>query len=127
MLAAIVLFIFSISGLITQISCTKEVSAQADPNATKLVDVIAYYDIQDQSIQVVNLDGTNVRKVPISLPLGLVPGECRLSGDGKKVVFEPFSKSDGITYSIYSCDLNGANLKVVVGDVNREILLMDVK
>ena len=64
-----------------------------------------------------NTDGTNQRKVPISLAASQIIisgyGE-RLSPDGK-VVF--FTVSENQSYNLYSCGTDGSNLKKIIENI----------
>lgn len=124
-LGSIVLTLFSISLLLFQLSCQEEVNA--NPTNTQLNKIIYHvFDNQSQkhTIYTANHDGTN--KTPINI---VIPGAAnpsfntpRLSPDGLKVFFKA---SSGNTQAIYSCNLDGSNLKVVL-DGNFEFELGEV-
>jgi hypothetical protein len=71
----------------------------------------------NQTYLVMDLDGSNLRKIPISLPSGLfVWSGGRLSPDGKLIVFSVIDKMGGgpaseVKSYIYSCALDGSGLK----------------
>ena len=64
----------------------------------------------------INYDGTNKTIISFTLPTGRTlrstPPKGHLSPDGNILFFEVYESSTG-TYFIYSCSINGSNLKVV--------------
>jgi hypothetical protein len=124
-LGAIVLLAFNGAIILTQMSCQKEASAQS--GGTTESNLVLFYKVNSQEIWLSNIDGSNQHRIPITLPSGLKPGEGRLTSNGKSVVFEAFTESTGENAGIYTCLINGSNVKVVVDKSNEEILLQDVK
>ncbi|RTL56074.1 MAG: hypothetical protein EKK37_16465 [Sphingobacteriales bacterium] len=90
------------------------------PNANLVqLNTILYLKSGATSVEIwlANTDGTNQRKVPISLAASqvIVPGYGeRLSPDGK-VVF--FTVSENQAYNLYSCSTDGSNLKKIIGNI----------
>lgn len=60
-----------------------------------------------------NIDGSNLKKIPLTLPSGLTTsGNAHLSSDGKTIVF---SVTDATFQSaIYSCNVDGSNPKKLI-------------
>ena len=94
-------------------SPTNEVDSLGQPVIDKTTIETYYYYLM-------NLDGSNVRKVPINLPAGLylspyVSGAGRLTADGTSIVFTVTDSMIGVAgpghYYIYSCAIDGSNLK----------------
>src|SRR5690242_15628414 len=121
-----ILFIFI---MMTQISCEKTVAQQNTSLRESSVDLILLK--KDSRIEVaapdsigkpptkttvfineyytMNLDGSDLKKIPINLPTGLyVWGSGHLTQDAKTIVFNVIG--GGESY-IYSCSLDGSNLK----------------
>jgi hypothetical protein len=120
--------------LATQVSCQKS-TAQTSTSATVSSPGLILYDQQittaaagptDSSGQtttttvysrqyyVSNLDGSNSRQIPVSLPSGLyAQGGGRLTIDGKTLVF-PVSNQSGAQQALYSCAIDGSSTKQVM-------------
>jgi hypothetical protein len=77
---------------------------------------------------VCNLDGSNPRQIPVTLPAGLIPflaGRARLTSDGTSIVFAVSSTyvlSNNSYYpattsgtGLYTCGIDGSGLKLIVG------------
>jgi hypothetical protein len=125
-----ILFIFI---MMTQISCEKTVAQQNTSLRESSVDLILLK--KDSRIEVaapdsigkpptkttvfineyytMNLDGSDLKKIPINLPTGLyVWGGGRLTQDAKTIVFNVIGgSSQEVGSYIYSCSLDGSNLK----------------
>lgn len=71
---------------------------------------------------VANIDGTNPRQIPISLPSGFSIGQGGyLTSNGQTLVFTA-QNTIGTRY-IYSCNLNGSNVKQLINiDSNTQLL-----
>ncbi|WP_304068277.1 hypothetical protein [Pedobacter glucosidilyticus] len=127
LLSTVVLFLFSASILIFQASCKKEANAQQSGNEQSSV---ILYKIADESLPnnvtsaeywVVDINGQNKRKIPINLPTNLVlhsGSNGHLVNGGKTLIFTVTDKEetqdDPRIYYIYSCALDGSNLKKVI-------------
>jgi hypothetical protein len=121
------LTLFSIAILIFQISCKKEAQAQTNttPGLTQLNTILFEKTTTAASptteLWTANIDGSNVKKIPIVLPAGLsIYNASRLSPDGKKVIFEA-RDATGMGSSLYSCAIDGSNLtKLFDGVTNQD-------
>lgn len=123
-----ILFIFI---MMTQISCEKTVAQQNTSLRESSVDLILLQ--KGSRIEVaapdsigkpptkttvfineyytMNIDGSDLKKIPINLPTGLyVWGGGHLTQDAKTIVFNVIGNI-GIGSYIYSCSLDGSNLK----------------
>lgn len=71
-------------------------------------------NISMQSIIIANLDGTNAQNINVSSQSYLLPDQnpVKISSDGKKLFFN--SAQNGI----YSCDIDGFNVKLILADKN---------
>lgn len=125
-LGSIILMGFNLAVVLTQMSCKKEASAQAN-GGSSAANLVLFYKSNAKELWLSNVDGSNQRKIPIVLASGLKPGEGRLTVDGKSVVFEVFTESTGVNAGIYSCTLDGGNLKKIISAGTDELLLQDVK
>lgn len=118
LLSSIVLFLFSASILLFQISCQKQVNA--NPNQitqqNKLVYIKGFGGSTD-AVWTSNIDGTNQTRIPITFPSGLSleNGQVTITPDGSKIVLVLAGFSPDVKY-IYTCNLDGSNLTKVVGD-----------
>ncbi|MDQ0110524.1 Tol biopolymer transport system component [Chitinophaga terrae (ex Kim and Jung 2007)] len=127
LLGSIVLLGFNLVIILTQMSCKKEAMAQADntsnsSNSAKPLNLILYAKKSGAEIWLANIDGSNQRKVPV--PNDIHVSESRLSADGKTVIFEGWYDTPNKNAGIYSCSLDGSNLKKLINDNNEDILLM---
>src|SRR5690606_13037838 len=114
-LSTVALLSFSASVILFQLSCKKDVTAQ--PNHTQQIGKILYLEELDggrrANIWIANYDGSNATKVNYSIPEELSETRglsARLSPDGK-IVFVQFV---GNQNSIYSCNVDGSNMKRIV-------------
>lgn len=119
LLSSISLFLFSSTIMIFQISCQK--GANATPSTTTQKNKIVYgYDkglgSNPIEIWISNIDGTENKKIPISLPTNeSLQGYVSILPDGNKIVF---AVSSDITSEIflYTASTNGENLtKIITG------------
>jgi len=123
LMGSVVLTALSLSIIAFQMSCSKSANAQTSgtTSLTQLNLVLYSKDIPynanggtNRSFWTSNLDGSNQKQIPIS---GIPENElesANLTPDGKTVVFEV---SDSITNKtvLYSCSIDGTNLKKIVG------------
>lgn len=146
LLGSIVLTLFSISILLFQISCRKEVSARnmGDGTAAKVLmskDVEVKYFVQtgvdslnnphfDERIftclefYILKDDETAPAKINISLPPDEYPWlEACLSKDGSKIFFGTYHKIKGYS-GVYACNVDGSDVHMI-GD--ESFFLRDVK
>lgn len=123
LLASAALFIFSFSLSLVQLSCSE--SADASPTMTEISQlnkiIVCRTYSTDAEIWIANYDGTEYNKINITLPTGirmLTPTEVRLSPDGQTVFFN-VAENNTIVH-IYSCKLDGTNLKKVISGSNSD-------
>jgi len=117
-LGSVVLTFFSISVLLFQLSCSDESIAKTSSTPINKI-VYSRYDHvlnQDDGIYISNYDGTNQTKIDISIPGAPTANlsNPRLSPDGAIVFFmASFPVGGKPSYNIYSCKVDGSELKVV--------------
>ena len=125
---------FAFALVIVQISCQKS-NAQLDQ--TKAVNLILFHkanlysSIRDSSGNVINyywgnkyftsdIDGNNIKLIPITLPTGLYAnGSAYLSPVAKTIIFSVTGPPGGnlpVINDIYSCSIDGTNLKKIIID-----------
>ncbi|MBC8988408.1 hypothetical protein H9X96_21875 [Pedobacter sp. N36a] len=137
LLSTIVLLSFSLSILLFQISCKKEVKAESPVTSTTLNILVFTKSFPSvngskKEIWTANFDGSNQKKVNLQLPSGIelegVPPI--LSPDGRTIFFHvfgtPIGNLDGS--DIYSCNFDGSNVKMVISHGGTyDVTLGDVK
>ena len=122
--------------IITQISCRKEVSAQADPNqGLKQLNLLLYTKEANQyapnsgdvEYWLANIDGSNQRKLPISITGHLkLTSNAKLTPDGKTIIFG-VRTDDYKRYYLYSCSIDGSNLKKLVDGATQSDIIIEAK
>jgi len=121
-MSAIILFLFSLSILILQSSCSK---SEAGPTSVTQLNKIVYtVNMGTPNIQIwtANYDGSNPTQVPIVLPANIkIDGNAnyysvKISPDGQTIFFSTFDASAAPAYStaIYSCSITGANVTQII-------------
>lgn len=132
LMGSIVLTILSFSIITFQLSCSKPANAQSGAalGLTQLNIILFERSTstfpQVSELWIANIDGSNQKKIPITLPVGitLYPGS-RLSPDGKFVIFQ--TRDSTITgSSLYSCDTNGSNLKLLFDGITKHDYYYDI-
>lgn len=138
-LSSIALLTLSISIILFQVSCQKEAVAQTQsiaPVAGKVLlikDVSASGDLYDTGeIWIANTDGSSLQKVNITMPAGTVISihDPKLSPDAKTIYFNGFSVANHATSSpwhVYSCNIDGSNLKPIIDDSSSSFILSDTR
>ncbi|TAE37624.1 MAG: hypothetical protein EAY66_05385 [Sphingobacteriales bacterium] len=126
LLSSIILFLFSVSIVLFQISCKKEAVAEVVVSGTggsnlglilfkKIIKISV--DVSETELWTSSYDGTNRKKIPVvtpnDIPAGTYLDLAQLSPDGK-TVFITYSKYQVGSF-IYSCALDGSNLKKIIG------------
>ena len=132
-----VLLILGIFITMTQISCEKTVAQQNTSSRVSSVNLILLEKsisneitsvdtigkpattkiIFSNEFYTMNIDGGDLKKVPINLPTGLyVYTGGRLTQDAKTIVFNVINNIGGVSTGelknyVYSCSLDGSNLK----------------
>ncbi len=128
-------FAFVLGGVFFQISCSN--SDDEGPNDEPIGKII--YTKRDnaavQSIWICNLDGSNQTQIPIALPADLQfyrfyssdqYSTAKLSADGHTVIFTVSNTANNKNY-IYSCDIDGGNLRELVQlDTNTAVFVGNV-
>jgi hypothetical protein len=116
LMGTIILFLFSISIVIVQTSCSKSEAQTGQPNQNSLnqLNKILYVNFNGE-VWTSNYDGTNATQVIIALPINVnlelsTPRfSVKLSPDGQKIFFSG-SNSATNESGIYSCDISGNNV-----------------
>lgn len=115
--SSLVLILFSLSIILFQMSCQKEIIADSTTNEYN--GKILYFLSSDggnkpSGFWTSNLDGTNQIQIPINVPegLSLYSSSGRITPDGKTLIFE-LRDQDKHTH-IYSVSVDGSNLKKLI-------------
>lgn len=124
LLGSIALTLFSVSILLFQISCKKEVTAAQEPAGAETANQLMVFAKsfirptgmaqKEKEIWIANIDGTNPRKIPINIPSDLGFYDAHLTQNGKTIVFMAESKTNYRKRAIYSCSLDGTGFKKVL-------------
>lgn len=129
LLSSIVLFLFSASMALFQMSCHKDVIAQTPATTasitqqnkiiyTKNIPLNGANGGYYSDIWVSNYDGSNPHKISITLPAGLFVDYTtfvKLSPDQKTIFFNVGdAKEDNNGTGFYSANIDGTNAKLVV-------------
>jgi hypothetical protein len=124
LMGSVALTLFSISTLIFQMSCKKEANAQTTTNGLTQLNLVLF---GKQSLSngtflnaeywLMNTDGTNQRKISLSVPGATNYSVNCLTPNGKKIIFTasfPTSNPSDFINKIYSCDIDGTNNNLLV-------------
>jgi hypothetical protein len=109
LLSSIVLFLFSASIILFQISCKKEVIGQVtSPQLNKII------YIKSSTLYTANYDGSGATIIPISLNnTNLVIDDLSaISPDRKTVFFSVYNKTGG--NALYKCNIDGSAVQKIV-------------
>lgn len=119
LLSTIVLTAFSLSIILFQFSCKKD--AVADTTTTgvnqqnKLVFIKVDLATGRRSIWVSNYDGSNPQNLNVVLPgAAAIDHNLTVSPDHKVLFFSVYYPTPSIEDDIYSCSMDGTNLKKVI-------------
>lgn len=146
LLASIVLTLFSISIIVFQMSCRKEVSAKNMGGDTPALVLISKNTelkyLEQKGVDSLNkphfeehvlyyLEFYTVKDnetVPVKININLPPDEYpwlegRLSEDGSKIFFSAFHKTKG-NLGVYACSIDGSNVHKIADE---KFVLHDVK
>lgn len=118
LLSSIVLFLFSLSIVVFQISCKKEIKAQSvTADGLKQLGKVLYRS-NSQEYWLINYDGTGKQKLNIAVPSGETAiNYAKLSPDGKRVFIITYKKTGQTeVFHLYSSNLDGSDLKKVIQD-----------
>jgi len=117
LLSSIILFLFSTSILLFQISCQKE--ANARPNNTTQQNKLVYFKLNATtsiwSINICNWDGSNNIVVPVVLPADVkFNGDVAITNDGSKIFFSARGISNSDIGYMYTCNTDGTGLTKIL-------------
>lgn len=128
---AIVLSFFAVAFTLVQVSCSKSNAQTTSQGLTQLNKVIYLKYLPNGGageIWIANYDGTNAIQVPVALTstqqitYDLNSFTLRLSPDGQKVFFSALDSSNPtLQPSIYSCNIDGSNVQLVVSSTTEVI------
>ena len=120
LMGSLVLTALSCAIIVFQMSCTKTANAQASSSNTQLNIILYATDsLGDNTVAaaywIMNYDGTNVKKIPITFTSGLLYSTSpKLSPDGKTIFFSAIAGAPSYTAYLYSCSVDGSNLKTLL-------------
>ena len=133
LLSSVCLLMFATSVLIVQISCSK-INAQMRPADNPTIGKIVFGRNVSGNYEIwsANYDGSNASPIPIDLPQGVYlvsnvdSRGVKVSPDGQKLFFIAATLINNYQQSsVYSCNLDGTNVKLIVqgnGGVTADIL-----
>jgi hypothetical protein len=135
LLGSIILTLFAVSFSLIQISCSKTTAQTTSLNLTQL-DKVIYAKTSatggggNPQVWTANYDGTNAIQIPIALsPTTNIANDLnsfslRLSPDGQKIFFMGYETSTTpYTAGLYSCNIDGSNVQIVVSSTTEIIKL----
>ena len=133
LMGSISLCLFSLAMILFQMSCKKDVVAQASSASTQINKIVYYkYSASIDALQIytAKYDGTAQTLINISLPTGVEFDDDtlpKLSPDGTKVFFTSLTASaTSNNRDIYMANIDGTNVtKIVDATGNDEVLLGD--
>lgn len=109
------LFVFTLAGIVFQISCSSDSKSVNSIPIGKIV-----YEKGD-GIWTANYDGTNSGQIPIVLPanvsflFGSVYSSISVSPDGSTIFFTCSNTANSnLTTELYSCGISGGNASIVI-------------
>ncbi len=125
LLGSIALTLFSVSILLFQISCKKEVTAAQEPASAGGVNQLGVILFEktftgtltpkkQREIWIANIDGTNARKIPVNIPSDIGFYDAKLSPNGKTIVFWGELRTNYSNNAIYSFSIDGTGLKRIL-------------
>jgi len=121
LLGSIIMCIAAISISIFQISCSKVTANPINTTQTGKIIYFTEYPTTNAKLWIANYDGTNATLIPLTLPPNVVYDNSvnyqtlRISPDGQTIFFSarditlPANKP-----AIYSCDISGNNVTLIV-------------
>jgi len=121
--SSIVLILFSISLAVIQISCSKTNAQTTSRNLLQLNKLVFTRQIPagSEEIWTADYDGSNQTLVPVALPANFYidtnagTESTRLSPDGQTIFFlGNYTTSPGTQSSIYACNIDGSNFRLVI-------------
>ena len=127
LMGSIALTMFAISMIVFQLSCKKEANAQTTTTGLTQLNLLVFTKLNKttvpgvQEVWTANLDGTNQKKISITLPTNLSIGDnVRLTPDGKTIIFEGVDYTNSYSL-IYSCSIDGSNLKKIIDNSTSKV------
>lgn len=116
LMSSAVLFLFSASIFMFQLSCSKTANAGNNVSATAGNNIIWIQNESGQNItfRTMNVNNGSFKDINLSLPSQFDnTGEQFLACNGSLIIFTAFkSGSSSISQKICTCDMNGNNLKI---------------
>jgi hypothetical protein len=113
LLSALILFFFSASLFLTQISCRKESKAETPVVHQQLFLFTKDTRGQSSEIWISRADGTEQKKLTITPPAGeLIAPQAKITQDKQGLLFVTMNADEKAT-GIYFCKLDGTGLKKV--------------
>lgn len=117
LLSSIILFLFSASIVLFQISCKKDAKADVI-TANGNLGVILYgkrvFNDTADELWTSNYDGTNQKKLNIAFPSARRLNDAYLSPDGKLIVLDLYEiPNEGVRHT-YTCLIDGSNFKEIL-------------
>jgi len=124
LLGSAVLCIFAISIALVQVSCSKSKATPLDqPQVGKII--FMRESAGARQLWIANYDGSNQSQVPINLPVNVsfdqnvTTASHSISPDGQTIFFTAVESVGGASIlNIYSCDISGSNIRVVIPGVS---------
>lgn len=117
LMGSAVLSALALSIIAFQISCSKSANAQTSGTTGLTQQNKIIYGVNDGGSSytwwIANTDGTNQTIVPISAPKIKIIS-LLLSPDGQKFYFGGLDSTSNLKRKIYSCNLDGTNIKLLV-------------
>lgn len=123
LLSSIILFLFSASIVLFQISCKKDAKADVITASTNGKILFSKYSNglppKTQELWSINQDGTNPKNIYINLPIGFEYDveDLKINSDGTKIFLKIYDEG------IYSCSINGGDLTKVLENKNSGLWL----
>lgn len=113
--SSIVLFLFSSSMFLFEISCKKEVSAKiTSPTSMNKVAYLRHVTGSSGGgeLWIMNIDGTNKTQIPVTPPSGYyISDDLSVSPDGTKLIFSMYSGTAPEVFAgLWSVNTDGSNL-----------------
>jgi Tol biopolymer transport system component len=127
--------VFALAGILFQISCSNSDNVSKAATVQSKILYSQYDSVNGYTIWYCNLDGSNPTQIPFTLPTGVIYQNAnsnayvRFSPDGQKILFVVNDSSGSTsTNKIFSCNLDGSDLQLVISPINSEVILIgDVK
>ena len=124
LMSSVVLIAFSLTIIVFQMSCKKDVNAQTAQGGITQQNILLIHKHNNSTIDELwtsNYDGSNQKKIPITLQAGqsFSSNQAALSPDGKLVfmTIEARRLIGGVSTNfatVYSCNIDGSNFKQII-------------